>query len=266
MTRSAGAQHSLDPRAPRRDRSSGFRSLLDDWMAQDWTRPEDPMRILLVEDETELAEHVRTALEGEMYVVDHADGVEMAQAAANDGLHDLVLLDRTLPDGDGLSLIPFVRARSPGVPVIVLSARGALSDRVAGLDEGADDYLAKPFAIEELLARIRAVRRRPNAMASETIHVGRLSFDLTFEDACVAGTKLDLPRREVRVLEALLRRRGRTVLREALEEAVYGFDDEVQSNTLDSHVSRLRRKLADAGAGVEIHAIRGVGYLLREGP
>lgn len=222
------------------------------------------MRILLVEDEAELAISVRAALERERYVVDCADRLEIAREAVRSGSHDLILLDRTLPDGEGLSLIPLFRARNPGVPVIVLSARGDLSDRIAGLDEGADDYLAKPFALEELLARIRAVRRRPNELLSEEVHVGQLVFDLAFEEAFVRGERLDLPRREICVLATLLRRRGRTVLRETLEQAVYGFDDEIQSNTLDSHVSRLRRKLGDAGAAIEIHAIRGVGYLLKE--
>lgn len=223
------------------------------------------MRILLVEDEAELAATIRSLLEQEQCIVDWADRLSVAEEAAAYGVHDLVVLDRTLPDGDGLSLIPALRQRNPGVPIIVLSARSELSDRIAGLDEGADDYLAKPFAFEELLARIRALRRRPNALTADEVRVGKLVFDMTFEEASVDSQRLDLPRREINVLAALLRRRGRTVLRESLEQAVYGFDDEVQSNTLDSHISRLRRKLADAGADVEIHAIRGVGYLLRAG-
>lgn len=221
------------------------------------------MKILLVEDEAELAVAIRTVLERERFVVDWANRLTLAQEAARSFTPDMVLLDLTLPDGDGLDLIPLVRTACPGVPIIILSARGDLSDRVAGLNEGADDYLAKPFAIEELLARIRAVRRRPGELANEEVRVGRLVFDLTFEEATIDGARLDLPRRELCVLSTLLRRRGRTVLREALEQAVYGFDDEIQSNTLDSHISRLRRKLTDADAGIEIHAIRGVGYLLR---
>jgi two-component system, OmpR family, response regulator len=221
------------------------------------------MRILLVEDETGFATAMRGALEREAFVVDWAGDLALAREAARSGAHELVLLDRTLPDGDGLSLIPHLRTFSPGVPVIVLSARGELTDRVAGLDEGADDYLVKPFELEEMLARIRAVQRRPNELVPDEVRIGDLVFDLAFLEATINGTRLDLPRRELRVLTALVRRRSRTVLRETLEEAVYGFDDEIQSNTLDSHVSRLRRKLTDAGAGVEIHAIRGVGYLLK---
>ncbi|NKN01630.1 response regulator [Rhizobium leguminosarum] len=221
------------------------------------------MRILLVEDETEFAKAMRGALERDRFVVDWADNLELASEASRSGVHELVLLDRTLPDGDGLSLIPQLRADNPGVPIIVLSARGELADRVAGLDNGADDYLVKPFDLEEMLARIRAVQRRPNELAPDEIVVGDLVFDVAFGEARVHGTQLILQRREVAVLTALMRRRGRVVLRETLEEAVYGFDDAIQSNTLDSHISRLRRKFSDAGAGVEIHTVRGVGYLLR---
>ena len=149
------------------------------------------------------------------------------------------------------------------MPIIVLSARGELNDRITGLDEGADDYLVKPFELEEMLARIRAVQRRPNELAPDEIAVGDLVFDMAFGEATVRGRRLELQRREMRVLITLVRRRGRTVLRESLEEAVYGFDDMIQSNTLDSHISRLRRKLGDSGAGVQIHTVRGVGYLLR---
>lgn len=222
------------------------------------------MHILLIEDETELAVALRSSLQRERYVVDLANTLSLAREAAQCGPHDLVLLDRTLPDGDGLSLIPLLRSRNPGVPIIVLSALGQLPDRVAGLDEGADDYLAKPFALEELFARIRAAARRPGGLQAETISIGRLVFDPASGETTIDGQRLELPRREIRVLAVLAKRLGRTVLRESIEMAVYGFDDGVHSNSLDSHVSRLRRKLAEADAGVEIHAIRGVGYLMRE--
>lgn len=221
------------------------------------------MRILLVEDEVEFAKAMRGALERDRFVADWVTSISLAREASRSQVHELVLLDRTLPDGDGLSLIPQLRVDNPGVPIIVLSARGELSDRVAGLDDGADDYLVKPFDLAEMLARIRAVQRRPNELAPDEIVVGDLVFDMAFGEARVHGTQLVLQRREVAVLTALIRRRGRVVLRESLEEAVYGFDDAIQSNTLDSHISRLRRKFSDAGAGVEIHTVRGVGYLLR---
>ena len=222
------------------------------------------VKVLIVEDETEFADTLRIALERERFVVDQADRIAMAQEAALSGPYDLVLLDRTLPDGDGLSLLPILREANPGLAVIVLSARGEVADRIAGLDGGADDYLIKPFDVDEMFARIRAVRRRPAELGSEEIRVGALVFDVTNDEASVGDDRLDLTRRELRVLAVLVKRRGRTVLRESLEQAVYGFDDEVQSNTLDSHVSRLRRKLAEAGAKIEIHAIKGVGYLLKD--
>lgn len=221
------------------------------------------MRILLVEDEAEFAKAMRGALERDRFVVDWVTSISLAREASRSGVHELVLLDRTLPDGDGLSLIAQLRTDNPGVPIIVLSARGELTDRIAGLDDGADDYLVKPFELAEMLARIRAVQRRPSELAPDEIVVGHLVFDMAFGEARVHGTQMVLQRREVAVLTALIRRRGRVVLREMLEEAVYGFDDAIQSNTLDSHVSRLRRKFSDAGAGVEIHTVRGVGYLLR---
>jgi DNA-binding response OmpR family regulator len=221
------------------------------------------MRILLVEDESEFAATVRGALERERYVVDHAARLALAREACHSNVYDLVLLDRTLPDGDGLSLVSTLRAANPGLPVIVLTARGEVADRVDGLDEGADDYLVKPFALEEMFARIRAVRRRPTELGVEEIKVGALVLDMANDEASVAGVRVNLARREQRVLATLVKRRGRTVLRESLEQGVYGFNDAIQSNTLDSHISRLRRKLIAAGAGVEIHAIKGVGYLLQ---
>jgi DNA-binding response OmpR family regulator len=221
------------------------------------------VRILLVEDEPEMAAALCAALTRYDMVIDHVLTLAEARAAVATGLHAAVLLDRQLPDGDGLSLIPALRAKGIAVPVIVLTARGALSEKVNGLDIGADDYLAKPFAVEELLARLRAVLRRPTELQSDCVRVGRLSFDFSHRMASVDGVLLELPRRELLVLETLARRTGRTVLRSSLEEAVYSFDDEIQSNALDAHISRLRRKLADTNAGAEIHGIRGVGYLLR---
>ena len=221
------------------------------------------MRVLLVEDEPEMATALTAALKKYDMVIDHVSSLADAEEAVSINVYGAILLDRQLPDGDGLTLIPKLRARSAGVPVIVLTARGELADRVAGLNIGADDYLGKPFAVEELLARLRAVLRRPADLLSETIRLGRLSFDVGNREACVGGEPLDLPRRELLVLEALLRRMGRTVARSSLEEAVYSIDDEIQSNALDTHISRLRRRLSEARAEIEIHAIRGVGYLLK---
>lgn len=224
------------------------------------------MRLLLVEHELEMAAALSAALGRYDMILDHAPTLDHALAALANHVHDGIILDRQLPDGDGLSLIPRVRALKSGIPVIVLTARGAVDERVRGLDMGADDYLAKPFAVEELLARIRALMRRSPDIAPMTARIGKLVFDFDGRQAQVNGQLLDLPRRELLVLETLARRQGRTVQRSTLEESVYGYDDEIQSNSLDAHVSRLRRKLADTGAGVEIHSIRGVGYLLRPSP
>lgn len=224
------------------------------------------MRLLLVEDELEMAAALSAALGRYDMILDHAPTLDHALAALANHVHDGIILDRQLPDGDGLSLIQRVRALKSGIPVIVLTARGAVDERVRGLDMGADDYLAKPFAVEELLARIRALMRRSPDIAPMTARIGKLVFDFDGRQAQVNGQLLDLPRRELLVLETLARRQGRTVQRSTLEESVYGYDDEIQSNSLDAHVSRLRRKLADTGAGVEIHSIRGVGYLLRPSP
>jgi DNA-binding response OmpR family regulator len=221
------------------------------------------LRVLLVEDEPEMASALAAALKNYGMVVDHIATLADAEEAVSINSYGAILLDRQLPDGDGLTLIPKLRAKGVGVPIIVLTARGELVDRVAGLNTGADDYLGKPFAVEELLARLRAVLRRPADLPSQTMRLGRLAFDIGNREASVAGRPLDLPRRELLVLEALLRRMGRTVARSSLEEAVYSIDDEIQSNALDTHVSRLRRKLSEARAEVEIHGIRGVGYLLK---
>jgi DNA-binding response OmpR family regulator len=221
------------------------------------------LRVLLVEDEPEMASALAAALKNYDMVVDHISTLADAEEAVSVNTYAAILLDRQLPDGDGLTLIPKLRTVGIAVPVIVLTARGDLVDRVAGLNTGADDYLGKPFAVEELLARLRAVLRRPADLPSEIIRLGQLSFDTGHREASVAGRPLDLPRRELLVLETLLRRMGRTVARASLDEAVYSIDDEIQSNALDTHISRLRRKLSEAKAGIEIHAIRGVGYLLK---
>lgn len=156
------------------------------------------MKILVVEDEAEFAAALCLALERERFVVDHAESIELAREAAVSGSYDLVLLDRTLPDGDGLTLLPVLRDHQPGLPVIVLSARGDVVDRVAGLDGGADDYLIKPFAIDEMFARIRAVRRRPMELGGEEIQVGALVFDISNDEARVGDDRLELTRRELR--------------------------------------------------------------------
>jgi len=222
------------------------------------------MRILLVEDEPEMAVALRTALQRHGMLTDIAPNLAQASEALRQNVHDLLLLDRQLPDGDGVALIKVARKCRADLPVILLTARGALVDRIAGLDLGADDYLVKPFAIEELLARIRAISRRPSQLVLPTAAVGNLKFDFSTHEAFVDDVLLPLPRRQLLVLEALFLRHGRTVRREVLQESVYDFNDEIQSNALDAHVSKLRRALTEAGARADIHVIRGIGYLLKE--
>lgn len=222
------------------------------------------MRILLIEDERELADALSVALSKHGIVTDHtmhlADAVELTRQNA----YDAILLDRRLPDGEGLAFIPQLRRTGTDTPIIVLTARNEPMERVEGLDRGADDYLGKPFLVEELMARLRAVLRRPPSLAELQIKVGRMVIDPLHLSVTVESIPLDLPRRELLVLAALAKRKDKTVLRSTLEEAVYNYEEEIQSNALDAHISRLRKRLLDVGAGVAVHNIRGVGYLLKE--
>jgi DNA-binding response OmpR family regulator len=221
------------------------------------------MRILLVEDELDMASALSDALSKHKIVIDHVATLADAREAVHLHSYDAILLDRQLTDGEGLKLIPELRAADIEAPIIVLTAHNDHEGRIRGLDLGADDYMGKPFVVEELIARLRAVLRRPPQLSPDVITAGRLSFEVSHMEPALDGKPLILPRRELLVLAALMKRIGRTVTREALANAVYSFDAEIQSNALDSHVSRLRRKLADLEAGVSIHTIRGVGYLLK---
>lgn len=221
------------------------------------------MRLLLVEDEPEMASAIIGVLTKHGNIVDHVPSIEQAREALKAGVHETMLLDRQLPDGDGMTLLSEMRRNGNTTPVILLTAHDTSKDRVQGLDEGADDYIGKPFVADELLARIRAAGRRASNYAASVVSEGNLSMDTTTLQVTVADKTLELPRREALALQILLRRAGRTVMRSTLEESVYGFDDEIQSNALDSHISRLRKRLADSGAAATIHTVRGVGYILK---
>jgi DNA-binding response OmpR family regulator len=222
------------------------------------------VRILLVEDQPELGATLAERLKAEGYVVDLAASLGEAIEAVLGADYRLVLLDRRLPDGDGLSLLPVLRTRPTSPPAIVLTALDDVPDRVAGLDAGAEDYLIKPFALDELLARIRVLLRRSGAGSrTPSVVVGGLEYDLGSREARIDGLPLPLPRRELAILDALARRAGRVVMREHLESQVYGYDDEISSNALEAHISRLRKRLSEAGAGVMLHGVRGIGYMLR---
>jgi DNA-binding response OmpR family regulator len=222
------------------------------------------LRILLVEDEPELGTTLAARLAAEGFVVDHVVSLGEAIEAVLAARHRAVLLDRRLPDGDGLALLPVLKTRPSPPPAILLTALDNVPDRVAGLEAGAEDHLIKPFAFAELLARLRVLLRRHGASAEvPRVVVGRLAYDLAAREPSIAGESFTLPRRELAILDALMRRAGRVVMREHLEGQVYGFDDEIASNALEAHISRLRRRLTDRGAGVVLHAVRGVGYMVR---
>ncbi len=220
------------------------------------------MKILLVEDDPDLAAMTGRVLTKHNYVVDIAENLATARSAVQDNAYSLVLLDRRLPDGDGTELIRFMQTKSLPTRFLVLSALGKLNQRVEGLELGADDYIVKPFEEDELIARIRAAERRPLPDLSRVIDVGNLHLHCEDRNFFVSGEPLILPRREMIVLECLMRGAGRVVTREHLESEMYGYDDEIQSNTLDAHVSRLRKQLAQRQATVKIENVRGVGYLL----
>jgi DNA-binding response OmpR family regulator len=224
------------------------------------------MRLLVIEDEARIAELVQSSLTRAGFVVDAVATVADAHEALSLVAYDAAILDLGLPDGNGLTLLARTRRAGNKLPVLVLTARDAVEDRVTGLDTGADDYLIKPFAMAELIARTKALLRRPGHALGATLEAGNIVFDTIGRDVRVDATVLQLARQELAVLEHLMRRLGRVVPKTVLEEKLYGMDDEPESNAIPVHVHHLRRKLAEAGATPEVHTIRGIGYLLTEKP
>jgi DNA-binding response OmpR family regulator len=224
------------------------------------------MRLLLVEDEERLAAAVAAGLVRAGFVVDSVTTAEDARAALAAVAYDALVLDLGLPDGDGMDVLRALRQGRSATPVLILTARDALEDRVAGLDGGADDYLLKPFEMPELVARLKALLRRPSDALGVKLEVGDLTFDVASRSVEVGGRPIALSRRELLLLEHLMRRAGRVAPKEVLEERLYGFGEEVASNSVEVLVHRLRRKLADAGAVAAVHTVRGLGYLLADGP
>jgi two-component system OmpR family response regulator len=218
------------------------------------------MRILIAEDDPVLADGLTQSLRQADYAIDHvADGqqADLALAAQN---YDLVILDLGLPRLDGFEVLKRLRRRGSTTPVLVLTARDSLDDRVQGLDLGADDYLTKPFDLPELEARVRAlIRRGQSGGAAELTH-GPLTLDTAGRRALLGGEPLDLSSRELGVLEVLMLRTGRVVNKDQLAEQLFGWDEEVGSNAIEVYMHRLRRKLEPAG--IKIRTIRGLGYLL----
>jgi two-component system, OmpR family, response regulator QseB len=221
------------------------------------------MRILLVEDHAALRRMTADHLSQNGFVVDAVVSLAAARAALDGARYDAMVLDLGLPDGSGVELLRAGRRDRPTPPALILTARDGVAERIAGLNAGADDYMTKPFDLDELAARLRAVLRRPGPRAGVEMALGRLVFDTLSREAEVDGRPLRLGRRETLLLEALLAARGRIVVRDLLEERLYGYDQPVTANALEAAVSRLRKALDDAGSGARIETRRGIGYLLR---
>jgi DNA-binding response OmpR family regulator len=214
------------------------------------------MRILLVEDDRMIGESIRTALRQDGSAVDWVRDGRIAESTLASEEFDLVLLDLGLPQRDGLEVLHAMRARRDQTPVIVLTARDALTDRVAGLDAGADDYLVKPFELEELAARIRAVTRRKAGRAEPAVEIGDVRLDPSMHQVTRGGEPVVLSAREYAVLEALMARPGAILSRAQLEDRLYGWGDAIESNAVSVYIHQLRRKLGNDF----IRNVRGVGY------
>jgi DNA-binding response OmpR family regulator len=216
------------------------------------------MRVLIVEDDTAIATGLAATLKASGYAVDVTATLAMASAALRVEPFDLVLLDLSLPDGDGLDWLRQVRRSGSVMPVLIMTARDALPDRVAGLDEGADDYVVKPFEPEELLARMRVALRRSEGRASPLLRHGDLVVDPAAHTVLRNGESVTLRAKEFALLLALLRSSGQVLSRQRLEQALYGFDEVLDSNALEVHMHHLRRKLGDG----LVKTVRGVGYFV----
>ena len=222
------------------------------------------MRILLVEDDAETAAYVARGLEEAGHVVDRAADGQDGLFLATGGGHDVMVVDRMLPKLDGLSMVRAVRAAGIATPAIFLTARAGLGDRIEGLEAGGDDYLAKPFAFAELLARINALARRPPLQQEITVlRVGELEMDLIRRSVTRAGKRIELQPREFRLLEYLMKHAGQVVTRTMLLENVWDYHFDPQTNVIDVHISRLRAKIDKGFSDALLHTVRGAGYCLR---
>ncbi|MDX1375574.1 MAG: response regulator transcription factor [Burkholderiales bacterium] len=220
------------------------------------------MRILLVEDDELLGAGVQDALRRAHYSMEWLRDGRAAVAALDSSAFDLVILDLGLPGLDGLEVLHRLREGGGTTPVLVLTARGATSERVRGLDAGADDYLVKPFDVDELLARVRALQRRERGAATNVIEHGPLRLDPVSHAVTCAGRRVELQRREYMLLHKLLQRAGQVLTRAQLEESMYGWEGSVESNSVDVHVHGLRKKLFPE----VIRTVRGVGYVIDPAP
>jgi DNA-binding response OmpR family regulator len=214
------------------------------------------MRVLLVEDEHALANGVVAGLEREGFVVNWVDSGRLAEASIAADPPDIMVLDLGLPDIDGLKLLSNIRSSKHRFPILILTARGEIDDKVKGLDAGADDYMAKPFDFLELSARLRVLERRLGTASSSSVAIGEVVLHMSSQRVEVGGIDLDLPRREYMLLKCLIENQGRVVTRDQLESRLYHWGEEISSNALEVHVHHLRKKLPDKF----IKTIRGIGY------
>ena len=222
------------------------------------------MKILLIEDDQETSDYIARGLREQGHVIDLASNGTDGLFLATTGDYDLLIVDRMIPGTDGLGVVRTLRGTGVRTPVLFLTALGGVGDRVRGLDAGADDYLAKPFAFAELFARINALARRPPLVETQTVLcVGDLEMDLLKRAVSRAGKSIDLQPREFRLVEYLLRNAGRVVTKTMLLEAVWEFHFDPKTNIIETHISRVRTKLGRSGGPELIHTVRGAGYILR---
>ena len=222
------------------------------------------MRVLLVEDSAELVSLLRKGLAQGGFASDAVSKAADASHVLATMRYAAMVLDRGLPDDDGLSVLREMRRRGDSTPVLVLTARDGVTDRVTGLREGADDYMVKPFAMQELVARLQALLRRSDNLLGRQLTFGNVALDTEGRQVIVAGTVRAFPARETAVLEILLRRSGNVAPKRLFEDHLFGLSGDVGSNAVEVYVHRLRKMLVDAGATVRIHTVRGVGYLMAE--
>ena len=224
------------------------------------------MRVLVVEDEKKTASFIRKALQAEGFAVDVCDNGSEALAAATSTPFDGIVLDIMLPGRDGLSVLRQLRERKNTTPVLLLSARGEVNERVEGLDAGADDYLPKPFALVELVARVRALGRRGGEPKSTVLHLADLTLDTITRQARRNGMTFELTTREYRLLEFLMRSAGRICGRMAILEKVWDYNFDPGTNLVDVYIKRLREKIDADFEPKLLHTVRGVGYVMKESP
>ncbi|NNF47973.1 MAG: response regulator transcription factor [Desulfofustis sp.] len=222
------------------------------------------MRVLLVEDEKKVASFIKKGLEEHGYAVDYGSDGKSGLVMALDEIHDLVILDINLPEIDGLTVLRQMRAKKVATPVLLLTVRATIEDKVIGLDTGADDYLAKPFSFEELLARVRALLRRSSDSKSPVFTVADLVLDPASRQVFRGSDRIELTSKEFAILEYFIRNRGRVLTRTMIIDHVWGYDFDADTNVVDVYVNYLRKKIDAPYEPKLLHTVRGTGYVLRE--